>query len=162
MGSGPCLDAAAAGELLIIRDMRTEERWPEFAGVALEQGLLSSLALNFPLQTAITGALNVYSTQIDAFGPSTVELGRTFADYAAVAIANAQLYESAATQARQLREAMTHRAVIDQAIGVIMAQRRCNHYVAFEALRLLSNTTNRKLREVAADLVLQVQAPPPV
>ncbi|MGQ0632636.1 MAG: GAF and ANTAR domain-containing protein [Sporichthyaceae bacterium] len=158
--SGPCFDAAAAGELLMVRDMHLEQRWPEFSKVALECGILSSLALNFPLQTSITGALNVYSTSCDDFEAGTVELGRSFADYAAVAIANAQLYESASTQARQLREAMTHRAVIDQAIGVIMAQRRCSHGKAFEALKLLSNTSNRKLREVAADLVAQVQDGP--
>lgn len=72
-------------------------------------------------------------------------------------IGNAMLYESTAAQARQMREAMESRAVIDQAIGVIIAERRCNPQAAFEWLRGRSNTSNRKMRDVASTLVAEAQ-----
>jgi hypothetical protein len=43
-GYGPCLDAAAGGETLVIRDARTETRWPDYAAVAVERGSLSSMS----------------------------------------------------------------------------------------------------------------------
>ena len=106
-----------------------------------------------PLQEAILGAVNVYSTQPRAFDPGTIELARTFAGYAAVAIANAHLYQTTATLAENMRRAMETRAVIEQAKGIIMAQQRCTPERAFEALTKLSQATHRKLRDCATDIV---------
>ena len=70
-----------------------------------------------------------------------------------MALANAHLYESTATLARQMQEAMRSRAVIEQAKGIIMGQRRCSAEEAFTLLAKLSQDSNRKLREVAEALV---------
>jgi AmiR/NasT family two-component response regulator len=63
------------------------------------------------------------------------------------------LYESTRTLAEQLQTAMESRAVIEQAKGVLMGQRRCTADEAFEILVKLSQQSNRKLREVAQALV---------
>jgi AmiR/NasT family two-component response regulator len=52
--------------------------------------------------------------------------------------------------------------VIDQAIGVLMAEERCPADQAFDLLRQRSQHANRKLREVATDVVLRVSGRPPV
>ena len=80
-------------------------------------------------------------------------MARTFAGYAAVAIANARLYQSTATLAEDMRRAMETRAVIEQAKGILIAQQHCTPEQAFELLTRLSQTTHRKLRDCAADLV---------
>lgn len=154
-GKGPCVDAAAAGENLLIEDISVEQRWPLFADAARAAGVASMLSLTLPVQDGITGALNVYSWKPGGFDASALELGRTFAAYAAVAVGNAHLYNDASTQARQMREAMEHRAVIEQAKGIVMRDRRCTAEEAFDVLRELSNTTNRKMRDVAALLVAE-------
>jgi ANTAR domain len=82
-----------------------------------------------------------------------VESDRTFAGYAAVAIANVRLYQSTATLAEDMRRAMESRAVIEQAKGILVAQQHCTPEQAFELLTRLSQTTHRKLRDCAADLV---------
>jgi AmiR/NasT family two-component response regulator len=61
-----------------------------------------------------------------------------FAEQASVALANAQLYESAYRKTQQLQEALTSRAVIDQAKGIVLAQ---NHLTADEAFDLLRRTS---------------------
>jgi AmiR/NasT family two-component response regulator len=48
---------------------------------------------------------------------------------------------------------MESRAVIEQAKGIIMGERRCGPDEAFQILTKLSQDTNRKLRDVAAALV---------
>lgn len=85
----------------------------------------SSLSVALPLQEAIVGALNIYATAPHSFDPDTIELARTFAGYAAVAIANAHLYPITATLADNMRRAMETRAVIEQAKGIVIAQQHC-------------------------------------
>jgi ANTAR domain len=61
----------------------------------------------------------------------------------------------------QLRAALTSRAVIDQAIGILMAQQSCTADKAFEILRLASQNRNVKLRHVAADIITDLTGQPP-
>nr|WP_269809836.1 ANTAR domain-containing protein [Kineosporia rhizophila] len=79
--------------------------------------------------------------------------------YAAVALTNASLYTGAVAEAEHLRAAMAARAVIEQAKGIIMAGRGCTAEEAFEVLRTESTHTNRKLRDIAQDLVTSVLRP---
>jgi GAF domain-containing protein len=153
---GPCLDAAMTGQRIRITEMAEETRWPQFTETAAESGVHSSLSIPLPIQRQVTGALNFYGTAPDAFHDETIELAETFAAHAAVAVANAHLYESTATLARQMQEAMETRAVIEQAKGIIMRDRKCNADEAFSALVSLSQESHIKLREVAQRLVDQV------
>ncbi|MEU7618211.1 GAF and ANTAR domain-containing protein [Micromonospora rifamycinica] len=152
-GHGPCLDASITGDTLIVVDTGTEERWPTWASRAVDAGVGSVVAIGLPIQEAVVGALNLYGTARQAFDAETVELAQAFAGYAAVALANAHLYSSATTLAAQMRTAMESRAVIEQAKGIIMGQRRCTADEAFGILATISQDTNRRLRDVAATLV---------
>jgi hypothetical protein len=60
----------------------------------------------------------------------------------------------------QLRRALTSRATIDQAKGILMARRRIDADEAFRALVVMSNETNVPLVDVAKALVYQAQRPP--
>ena len=152
-GYGPCLDSIAGGQPLLIADMATETRWPDFAAAARKQGAGSSLSIPVPVQREVSAALNIYSTKPNAFDGSAVELASTFAAYAGVALANMHLYEAQGKVAEQLQTAMASRAVIEQAKGILMGQRGCSAEQAFDILVKLSQETNRKLREVAQALV---------
>ena len=61
----------------------------------------------------------------------------------------------------QLRAALASRSVIDQAIGIIVAQERCPAAQAFAILRTASQKRNVKLREIARDIVTSVSGAPP-
>ncbi|PQP14766.1 ANTAR domain-containing protein [Rhodococcus opacus] len=61
--------------------------------------------------------------------------------------------EVLAAENRDLRTAMETRAVIEQAKGILMGQRGCGPDEAFRLLTSLSQSTNRKVRDVAAALV---------
>ncbi|MEH1057252.1 GAF and ANTAR domain-containing protein [Micromonospora sp. CPCC 206171] len=152
-GRGPCLDAAASGDVMSVPDLAAEDRWPDWAERGVKAGVGSSVSIGLPIQDAVVGALNVYARTPHTFDDDTVEVLQTFAAYAAVALANAQLYDSTATLARQMQEAMASRAVIEQAKGIIMGERRCTPAEAFAILAKVSQDSNRKVRDVAQALV---------
>ena len=152
-GDGPCLTAAASTATISVPDLTTEKRWPHYIGRALEAGVRSSLSVGLPVEDTVTGALNLYSTGLDAFDEEAVLLAQTFAGFAAVALGNAHTYDVSATLAQHLASAMENRAVIEQAKGIIMADRRCTPDEAFTILSKLSQETNRKVRDIAVALV---------
>ncbi|GID94279.1 transcriptional regulator [Amorphoplanes digitatis] len=154
-GGGPCLEAAATTATLSVPDLTLEERWPIYIRQALKAGIHSSLSIGLPVHDNVTGALNLYARKPDVFDCAAVVLATTFSGSVAVALANAHVYDTAATLARQLQDAMVHRAIIEQAKGIVMADRRCGPDEAFRILSRLSQDTNRKLRDVAAALVAQ-------
>jgi GAF domain-containing protein len=154
--AGPCLASAQAGQMVYVSDISSETRWPRFATAAKEREILSSLSMPLPVQRNVTGALNFYAGDTNAFDDEAIALAETFAGHAAVAVANAHLYETTAALAEQMRQAMQSRAVIEQAKGILMRDRGCSADEAFDALVHLSQESHRKLRDVAQLLVDQV------
>jgi GAF domain-containing protein len=154
-GYGPCMDAGRGGVLLRVDDMRTEKRWPDYVEhVVTATPVRSSLSVPLPYQGATIGALNNYSTVPAAFAsPESLGAGTDVAEVIAVAVANADAHAQLFDQARNMRVAMESRAVIEQAKGVLMAQRHVDAEQAFEILREASQRYNRKLRDIAAGIV---------
>jgi len=152
-GRGPCMDAATGGEVMEVTDARTETRWPDYVRLALAQGCLSSLSVPLPTHEDSLAALNLYAMEAGTFSDDDRLAARAFAAYAAVAVTNAQSYDTTKRLAEQLGDAMLSRAVIDQAKGILISQRGVSASEAFDVLVHLSQTSNRKLREVALELV---------
>jgi GAF domain-containing protein len=161
-GYGPCIDAGRGGVLLRVDDMRTETRWPEYVAHLLRTtDVRSSLSIALPYQGASIGALNNYSTVPHAFaGDESLQAGREVAEVVAVAVANADAHAQLGEHARNMRLAMESRAVIEQAKGVLMGQRRVDADEAFEMLRAASQRSNRKLRDIALGIVESTQNRP--
>jgi GAF domain-containing protein len=100
-----------------------------------------------------TGAVNVYSRRTEAFGAA----GRRIAELAAAAVAgilqNVAERESMQALADNLEKALTSRAVIDQAKGIVMARLGVNADDAFARLVKVSSRLNVKLRDLAGLVV---------
>ena len=158
-GYGPCMDAGRGGVLLRVDDMHTEERWPDYvAHVVTATPVRSSLSVPLPYQGSSIGALNNYSSKPAAFAtPESLRAGLEVAEVVAVAVANADAHHQLGEQARNMRLAMESRAVIEQAKGVLMAQRHVDAEQAFEILREASQRYNRKLRDIALGIVESTQ-----
>jgi GAF domain-containing protein len=158
-GYGPCMDAGRGGVLLRIDDMRTEQRWPDYVAHLLRTSRVrSSLSVPLPYQGTTIGALNIYSSREEAFSSAeSLSAGLDVAEVVAVAVANADAHAQLGDQARNMRIAMDSRAVIEQAKGVLMAQRQVDAEQAFEILRDASQRYNRKLRDIALGIVQSTQ-----
>ena len=153
IGEGPCLAALAEREIVEIEDMGSEERWFPFGRHAADRGIHSSMSLPLMVRGEALGALNLYSFRARSFDANDRQTATMFAAQAAVAVANARTYAASVKLAHELREALDSRAVIDQAMGILMARNRSTSEHAFTTLRVRSQAENRKLRDVAADIV---------
>ena len=154
-GHGPCLHAARTGEVTEIADTRTETRWPDYTLRAAERGSLSSLSIPLTINEdeQVSGALNIYAREPNVFDEDARAAGTGFAPYASIAVGNMHAYESARTMADNLQVALETRAVIDQAKGILMERHKLTADQAFQALSRASMNSNRKVRDIADELV---------
>ena len=150
---GPCLEAALSGQVIEITDGRAEGRWPEYMPTFLRAGALSSLAVPVPA-AQLAAALNVYSPVADAFTDENRQAVGEFAAYAGAALINMDALQDALDLAANLQKAMQFRSVIEQAKGILIERHKLTADQAFRVLADASMRANRKLRDVAEDLVL--------
>ena len=158
---GPCLDTLATGEAHYLSDTAAEARWPSFCRVAREHGVRSCLGLPLHGPIGLMGCYNFYSVHADGFAERNRGQLEVFAGNAAGAVAVAVKLADQAQLSQDLREVLASRTVIDQAVGIIMAQQRCDAATAFNILRRASQNRNIKLRNVAAEIVSTVSGKPP-
>jgi transcriptional regulator with GAF, ATPase, and Fis domain len=143
---GPCLDAIAEHEVFRTGDLTAEARWPAFTPEAAATGIRSMLSYRLFVSDTTLGALNLYSTLLDAFSDQTEEDGSVFASHAAIALAGAQ------TEA-DLNVAIETRDVIGMAKGLLMHRHDLDPVQAFRMLVEVSQTTNVKVHQIATLLV---------
>jgi GAF domain-containing protein len=160
-GDGPCLTAAREGRVVRIDEIAADPRWPSFASAARALHVSSSLSVPIGLPDPATlGGVNFYGADPDAFDESDLKIARAFAAQASAVVSNALAYWSALEQASNLTRAMKHRAEIEQAKGILMGTQHCSAEQAFDLLRRASQRENRKLRDIAVEIVQRAANPP--
>ena len=155
LGEGPCLLAVETGHTQTSGSLGGEPRWPRFGPRVGRMGVHSVLSLPLLLPDRVVGALNVYAHAKNAFGADALRIGELFARPAAVSVHNAHILAESQRLAQQLSVALTSRAVIDQALGVIMSRTGATAEEAFGRLRAMSQSQHVKVSEVSRVLVDQ-------
>jgi GAF domain-containing protein len=158
---GPCLTCLREGAVVVVADVATDARWPAFSRRGRAEGARSSLSVPLRLQGRAIGALNLYSREPQALSEEDLARASRFADQAAGAVAIALRLADREEHSRHLEAALTSRSTIDQALGILMGQRRITANQAFDVLRRLSQRANVKLRDIAAALIADVTADGP-
>ena len=150
---GPCLFAIRDRASYLTVDLANDSRFPRFGPAAAKHGVNSSLSLPLYIEDRSVGALNMYSFEKRSFDEQSEKIGLEFATKAAVLLANAEAYFELSELTVHLKEALESRDVIGTAKGIIMEREGVSNDEAFNMLVKISQTTNIKLREVAAQLV---------
>ena len=153
LGEGPCISAATTGKAVRSGSLGGDPRWPRFGPRVSRLGVHSVLSLPLRTPDGMLGAMNVYAHPKDAFDDRAEHIGLLFAVPAAIAVQNAQILAQAQRLTAHLRAALTNRAVIDQAIGIIISRTGTNADGAFARLRTLSQAEHLKLSVVATRIV---------
>jgi len=156
-GAGPCLDTYRELRVFRVDSTVDDTRWPAFSRAAVGCGVLSTMSLPLILHDEGLGALNLYARTAGAFTDDDERLGLVLAEQASVAVANADVYWRTRQLTAQLEQALLSRDVIGQAKGVLMAREGFSADQAFDVLRRASQRSNRKLREVADEIVQSTQ-----
>ncbi len=155
-GDGPCLEAVRGGKIVRTTVSDAVERWPRFAGGAREAGFGSFLAAPLVADERFSGAINCYGRQDDGFEEVEAQLLELYTAAVEAILRVYHRYLRARETGEHLRLALTSRAVIDQAKGMLMAIRQVGADDAFALLVEQSQRENVKLREVAERFVARV------
>jgi hypothetical protein len=164
-GRGPCLHAAF--QRTPVRAVMSAEhrRWPEFVDAATQAGIRASLSIPLLVgglddQQELVGSLNIYSFSASAFDPFDEELMRLYTVAAGQAITNAGRWQHSRETVTQLEQALSSRSDIDMAKGALIAVHGCDPNQAFARLVDQSQRRNVKVRDVAVELLAELQAVP--
>jgi GAF domain-containing protein len=150
---GPCLDSVRHHETTASSDLRAERRWPRWAPAVVEQlGIRSMLCYQLFTSEHSYGALNLYSEQVNGFDEDDQAVGLALAAHVAVALAASREIDT-----RGL--AIARRTIIGQAQGILMERYGIEAEQALRALTRVSQDSNRKLFDVAQDVVITRRAP---
>jgi GAF domain-containing protein len=154
MGHGPCVDAILTDNLFNAGDLRTDPRWPDFGVLAAEEtGILSMLSFRLFFEDAgsaeLMAALNLYATRPQAFDEVDEAMLGLVATHGALAI-SAALQRS---RADGVTAALQSNRDIGAAMGVLMTRLLVTREQAFDLMRIASQRTNRKLRDIAEEVL---------
>ncbi len=152
-GDGPVAEVLRYGEARRIDNVAEEDRWPDVCAAMAREQLNSCLVLPLRTDRQRGGAVAVYGKRPGAFAGSSHDIALLFAAQGGVAVRNASLYRSCHRMVGNLQIALESRAVIEQAKGILVAQYGYPPDVAFKRLSVMSQNSNRKVRDIAADLV---------
>lgn len=156
-GEGPCVESFRTGEMVRIDSTLAPGPFPEFRATAARHGMHS--VISFPLVAGphVVGALNMYAADEHAFSEEAASAGQAFATQAAYLLLNHQAYWDARSLSENLSQAMSSRAEIEPAKGIIMATTGVTADEAFDEMRKQSQHENVELREIASEIVRRAQ-----
>jgi transcriptional regulator with GAF, ATPase, and Fis domain len=151
---GPCMDAFTTGRPVQVPDLRNARtRWPRFAAAALEAGYLSVQALPMRLRDNVLGAVNLFSRSTGELDADSVVLGQALADAASIGIVHQRALARQEVVTEQLQTALNSRILIEQAKGFLSHSLDMPVDEAFDVLRSYARANNRRLTDVADDVV---------
>ena len=145
-GEGPCLDVRRDQNTLVSPALAVERRWPAWASrVHAELGVDSMMSLLVYTDQHSFGALSLYCRGGCRFDADDVAVAQALAGHLSVVMA-------AEKQIDHLGLALHNRNIIGQAQGVLMERFDMTADQAFDYLRRISSSTNKKLANVAAEI----------
>jgi ANTAR domain len=160
LGEGPCRDAAACAAPVLAGDLDDEEsgcRWPAFTPAARKLGAAAVFAFPLTIGAIRAGVMGLYR---GSPGPlASTQLGDCLllGDAATVLLLSGAGHgtdgEDPAGAGGQPPDLALHRAEIDQATGMLTEQLGANIAEAFARLRAYAYAQDRRLADVAGDIV---------
>jgi GAF domain-containing protein len=150
---GPCHEAYRTAQQVLVGDLDSEGRWPDYVEVARKVGFESVAGLPLRVEDRAVGALNVYHTEPHDWPPDDVTTAQILADMAAGYILNVRELEETRRLADQLQSALDSRIVIEQAKGIIAARSDVDINDAFQTLRTYARTRRRRIHDVARHVI---------
>jgi len=153
INEGPCISAAANGQVMRSGSLSGDPRWPRFGPSAGRLGVHSVLSLPLLAADRVIGTINVYAHPRDAFDGRAEHIGQLFAEPAAIAVQNAQILAHTQRLVSSLQAALTNRAIIDQAIGIIISRTGDTAEEAVDWIRRRSQAEHLKAAAIARQIV---------
>jgi GAF domain-containing protein len=151
ISDGPCFDAFHTAQPVINADLRAAAgRWPAFTERALAAGFRSVHAFPMRLRREVIGALNVFGSTVGGnLDDADVQIVQALTDVAAIGLLQERAVRRGEVLTEQLQGALNSRIVIEQAKGAVAQAHGISVDAAFIVLRGYARRSNRKLTDVA-------------
>ena len=147
LDEGPSRDDSWERQTLLVGDLTTDGRWPQWSTTVAELGIASVLAAELiGSQARRLGSINVYWSHPRTFTADDIAFVNIFARHAALALTESP-------HGAGLYTALDSRKLIGQAQGLLMERYGLDEARAVEVLRRYSEDHNIKLRSIAAHLM---------
>lgn len=151
---GPCVECFTTSTPVLVADIAAQAaRWPRFAAEAAKDGFASVHAVPMRLRRQTIGALNLFGHSPGELSADDVALAQGLADTATIGILHERAFRQGELLSEQLQTALNSRVIIEQAKGVLAERRRLDMEQSFALLRTTARSTNRRLSELARDVV---------
>lgn len=148
------MDAYRGGEPVLVANLGDyPDHWPGFARRAIALGVVAVAAIPMRLDDTRLGTLNLYTTSRRDWSDDDVTAARVLADVATSYLARASELDRSRRVAEQLQEALSSRVVIEQAKGMLAAERDISVDQAFQVIRSHARKRGASLRTVATAIV---------
>jgi GAF domain-containing protein len=134
-------------------DTAQDHRWPLFAARLAVHGHRSCLVLPLPTRNSPTAAVVLLSREPHRFNDHSYDVVLLVALHAGVALDNVQVLHHSRQLVGHLTAALGTRHTIGLAQGLLMRHFDHDTDQSFTLLRQASQQANRKLRDIAHDLV---------
>ncbi|TDQ55075.1 GAF and ANTAR domain-containing protein [Actinorugispora endophytica] len=152
---GPAVQAVRERRTVVVDDVLRSDRWPDYTSMAVQCGDRSSVTYPCDLAGEVM-TFGVHSCRADGFvRDEVVPMLAMLAEHTATALRSADRNEDAIREAVHMRRAMTARAVIDQAKGILMHARGLSSQEAFDELRRVAQRNGMKVADVARRLMVE-------
>ncbi|MGE5826746.1 MAG: GAF and ANTAR domain-containing protein [Micromonosporaceae bacterium] len=155
LGEGPGIDAVT-GSPVLVADLTTSEclsRWPVFAPAAAQAGGRAVFALPLQLGAIRLGAMDLYRTQPGDLDREQLADALVLADTAGALLLDATQGDGSRPDGNWPEQAGPQHPQVHQATGMIIVQLGVTASVALIRLRAYAFAHDRRLRDVAADVV---------
>lgn len=150
---GPCIDAMRSRRpVLVSRLAANTGRWPRYAVQADRIGIVAVAAIPMG-NTECIGTLDLHRRREHTWTEQEVATARVFTDIATAYVLQASQHARERRTIEQLQHALDSRVIIEQAKGVLAAERKISVDQAFALLRKHANDRNVTLRAVADAVV---------
>jgi GAF domain-containing protein len=159
---GPCLEAFRTGTPVVNADLEhATDRWPRFAPRAVAAGFRSVHAFPLRLRAERIGAMNVFSANVGGrLADTDVEIVQALADVASIGLLQERAISRGELLTEQLQGALNSRIIIEQAKGAVAQARGVTVDEAFTLIRGYSRNHNRRLGEVAQNIITDLPSLP--
>ncbi|NUT71613.1 GAF and ANTAR domain-containing protein [Pseudarthrobacter sp. C4D7] len=156
LGDGPCIRALREMAPVLVDDVARDPRWTTYSRELTKRGVQSTLGVPLEISGEASAALNFFATRPGIFTADVYDKAAGFAAAAHNTLHLSVRIHAAQNRADDLEAALESRTAINLACGVIMAQNRCSQEDAMKILTKVSSNRNRKLRDVATELIEQL------
>lgn len=153
---GPCLDSYRSGRVVTLSDATRPEytdRWPRFSATAADVGFAGVHAIPMRLREDVIGTLNLFRVEANELDEASARLGRALVDVATIGILQERAVRHQEMVTEQLQSALNSRVLIEQAKGTIAERHGTSPEQAFGVLRGYARSQNRRLSEVASEVI---------